>query len=123
MLDGSQTRRGKPCWYKVEDVGMMAVNDALMVENCIYYILKKNFDHQPYYVKLMELFHEAMMITAFGQTLDMHMADKNVTSFTMDRYKAIVDNKTSFYSFYLPVALAMHMAGYFQKSFCIFHFL
>lgn len=95
----------------MDDVGMIAVNDALMVENCIYYILKKNFDQQPYYVKLLELFHEAMMITTFGQTLDMHMAGKKVTSFTMDRYKAIIDNKTSFYSFYLPVALAMHMAG------------
>lgn len=29
----------------------------------------------------------------------------------MERYKRIVANKTSYYTFYLPVALAMHMSG------------
>ena len=29
----------------------------------------------------------------------------------MDRYKAIVKWKTAYYSFYLPVACALHMAG------------
>lgn len=28
------------------------------------------------------------------------------------QYQTIVANKTAYYSFYLPVALAMHMAGY-----------
>jgi farnesyl diphosphate synthase len=30
----------------------------------------------------------------------------------MERYKTIVANKTAYYSFYLPVAIAMHMTGY-----------
>jgi len=33
------------------------------------------------------------------------------SSFSMDRYSAIVKWKTAYYSFYLPVALALHMAG------------
>jgi len=112
IMDGSTTRRGQPCWYKNEDVGMMAINDGLMIENAIYYILKKNFDNTDYYMKLVELFHETMMITTIGQSLDVQTAGKDITSFTMDRYKAIVEHKTAFYTFYLPVALAMHMAGY-----------
>jgi len=112
IMDGSTTRRGQPCWYKTDDVGMIAINDSLMIENAIYYILKKNFENTDFYIKLVELFHEAMMITTIGQSLDVQTASKDVTSFTMDRYKAIVEHKTAFYTFYLPVALAMHMAGY-----------
>ena len=111
IMDGSTTRRGQPCWYKNEEVGMIAINDSLMIENAIYYILKKNFGDTDYYVKLMELFHETMMITTIGQSLDVQTATKDITSFTMDRYKTIVEHKTAFYTFYLPVALAMHMAG------------
>lgn len=112
IMDGSQTRRGQPCWYKLENVQMTAINDALMIESGIYIILKKYFSEKKYYVKLLELFHEISFITTVGQSLDLQTASKDVTSFTMERYKSIVSNKTAFYTFYLPVALSMHMAGY-----------
>lgn len=111
IMDGSQTRRGQPCWYKLDDVKFIAVNDSLMIENCIYYILKKYFSHLPSYVKLMELFHETMLITTIGQSLDLQTANCDISCFTMDRYKAIVDHKTAYYTFYLPIALGMHLAG------------
>lgn len=111
-MDGSETRRGQPCWYKVDDVKLTAINDALMIESCIYYILKKYFSTQPSYVKLVELFHETMLITTIGQSLDLQTANKDVECFTMDRYNSIVTHKTAYYTFYLPVALAMHLAGY-----------
>lgn len=111
IMDKSETRRGQPCWYKLEDVGMIAINDSLMIESSIFYILKKYFEDTDYYIKLVELFHEASMITTIGQSLDIQMSNKDPRSFTMDRYKSIVHHKTAFYTFYLPVALAMHMAG------------
>ena len=40
-------------------VGMVAVNDAILLESCIYRILQRHFREQPYYVQLLELFHEA----------------------------------------------------------------
>lgn len=110
-MDHSETRRGQPCWYKKDDVGLIAINDSIMIENSIFVILKKHFADQPYYVELIELFHEAMMITTIGQSMDLQTANKSVTAFTMDRYKSIVNHKTSFYTFYLPVAIAMRMAG------------
>lgn len=110
-MDGSETRRGQPCWYKLDDVKYTAINDALMIENCVYFILKKHFKDLPCYVNLVELFHETMMITTIGQSLDLQTANFDVSSFTMDRYKSIVDHKTAYYTFYLPVALAMHLAG------------
>lgn len=111
-MDASETRRGQPCWYKVDDVKFTAINDALMIESCIYYILKKYFSDQACYIKLVELFHETMLITTIGQSLDLQTAEKDVDSFTMDRYNSIVTHKTAYYTFYLPVALAMHLAGY-----------
>lgn len=52
-----------------------------------------------------------MFITTIGQSLDLQTATKTVDTFTMERYKTIANNKTSFYTFYLPVALALHMTG------------
>lgn len=112
IMDNSETRRGHKCWYKLEDVGMAAINDSLMVENGIYYLLKKYFEDKPYYTELVELFHEITFVTAIGQSLDIHTSKLDVTKFTMERYKAIVSNKTAYYTFYLPVALAMKMTGY-----------
>ena len=57
-MDQSITRRGQPCWYRVQDVGNIAVNDAFMLEGAIYHLLKKHFREEPYYVHLLELFHE-----------------------------------------------------------------
>jgi farnesyl diphosphate synthase len=58
MMDQSITRRGQPCWYRVEGVSNIAINDAFMLEAAIYFLLKKHFRKQPYYVGLLELFHD-----------------------------------------------------------------
>ncbi|XP_058677768.1 farnesyl pyrophosphate synthase isoform X2 [Ammospiza caudacuta] len=52
--------------------------------------------------------------TELGQTLDLITApvsQVDLSRFSEQRYKAIVKYKTAFYSFYLPVAAAMYMAG------------
>ncbi|XP_017068943.1 farnesyl pyrophosphate synthase [Drosophila eugracilis] len=112
VMDNSTTRRGQLCWHKVEGVGMTAINDALMIENAMYAILKKHFSHLDCYVALMELFHEITYITTCGQSLDQLNSNRCVSEFTMENYKAIVENKTAYYSFYLPFAIALHLAGY-----------
>jgi farnesyl diphosphate synthase len=112
IMDGSQTRRGHKCWYTLPEVGLTALNDSMMIENGIYHLLKKYFFDKPYYNELVSLFHEITFITTVGQLQDMHTAGGDISTFTMDRYKTIVANKTAYYSFYLPVCLAMHMAGF-----------
>ncbi|RHZ74195.1 hypothetical protein Glove_227g128 [Diversispora epigaea] len=114
MMDASITRRGNPCWYKMEGVNMIAINDCLIIESAIYFFLKKYFRQDPYYVDLLELFHDVTLETEFGQLLDLITAPEDnvdLNKFSMEKYKFIVKYKTAFYSFYLPVALAMHMAG------------
>lgn len=112
IMDGSETRRGHDCWYKLEDVGLGAINDSMMIENGIYFLLKKYFGDKEYYNEIVDLFHEVTFITTIGQLQDINTAGSDVDTFKMEKYKTIVANKTAYYSFYLPVALAMHMAGF-----------
>lgn len=112
IMDSSITRRGKPCWYRCEGVGMIAINDAFMLESAIYTLLKKFFKSHPAYVDLIELFHEVTYQTELGQLCDLLTApeDKvNLDNFSITKHSFIVIYKTAYYSFYLPVALALHM--------------
>jgi Polyprenyl synthetase len=39
-------------------VGLVAINDGIVLESCIYRILQKYFRRSPQYAHLLELFHE-----------------------------------------------------------------
>lgn len=111
IMDSSITRRGAPCWYRQEGVGMVAINDAFMLEAAIYTLLKKFFRTHPRYVDLIELFHEVTYQTEMGQLCDLLTAPEdvvNLDNFSMEKYSFIVIYKTAYYSFYLPVALALY---------------
>ncbi|KAI0169600.1 terpenoid synthase [Hypoxylon sp. FL1284] len=111
IMDSSITRRGKPCWYRHEGVGMIAINDAFMLESAIYTLLKKHFRSHPAYVDLIELFHEVTLQTELGQLCDLLTAPEdvvNLDNFSLEKYTFIVIYKTAYYSFYLPVALALY---------------
>ncbi|XP_039252131.2 farnesyl pyrophosphate synthase-like [Styela clava] len=114
IMDQSQTRRGKPCWYKNDGVGLQAVNDSMVLESCVFLLLKYHCRHKPYYADLVDLFREVMTFTELGQSLDMETSEKpevDFTYFTKERYYAIIKYKTSFYSFYLPIACALYLTG------------
>ncbi|XP_073493372.1 farnesyl pyrophosphate synthase-like isoform X1 [Phyllobates terribilis] len=114
IMDNSVTRRGQPCWYRRAGIGLDAINDSFLLEASIYRVLKKQCRRQPYYVSLLELFLETSYQTELGQALDLITAQPgkvDLDRYTESRYKSIVKYKTAFYSFYLPVAAAMYMAG------------
>ncbi|GMM54880.1 bifunctional (2E,6E)-farnesyl diphosphate synthase/dimethylallyltranstransferase [Maudiozyma humilis] len=114
IMDQSITRRGQPCWYKVPGVGDIAINDAFMLEAAIYSLLKSHFKQDSYYVDLIELFHEVTLQTELGQLLDLITAPEDsvdLNKFSLAKHSFIVIFKTAYYSFYLPVALAMYVAG------------
>ncbi|TFY81328.1 hypothetical protein EWM64_g2688 [Hericium alpestre] len=112
LMDGSITRRGQPCWYRVPKVGNIAVNDGGMLKSCIFVLVKNHFKREPYYVDLLELYQDMAYITETGQLVDLITAPEDnvdLSKFSLNHYKTIVTFKTAFYSFYLPVALAMTM--------------
>lgn len=114
MMDQSETRRGQLCWYLKPGVGNIAINDSFMINSSIYHLLKKHFRNEPYYIDIFELFHETTFQTELGQLLDLITAPEDhveLSKFSMDKQTFIITYKTAFYSFYLPVALAMYLTG------------
>uniref|UniRef100_A0A1B0D8M0 Uncharacterized protein n=1 Tax=Phlebotomus papatasi TaxID=29031 RepID=A0A1B0D8M0_PHLPP len=110
-MDGSITRSGRTCWYKLPDIQMSGINDGLLVESAIFQILKEHFSHLDCYTNLMEYFHEYFLISALGQYLDNKAMRENVLSLTMEKYKSIVAHKAN-YCYYMPITAAFHLAGY-----------
>ncbi|NWR78334.1 FPPS synthase, partial [Centropus unirufus] len=102
-----------------EGIGLDAINDAFLLESSVYRLLKFYCGERPYYLHLLELFLQTGYQTELGQTLDLITApvsQVDLNRFSEQRYKAIVKYKTAFYSFYLPVAAAMYMAGIDSKE-------
>ncbi len=104
-MDASITRRGQPCWYRLEGVGLMAVNDALLLEGAIYQMIRKHFRNEPYYVDLLDLMHEVRRCasldfpcnprpqvsyqTEMGQLVDLITAPEDrvdLSKFNLSRY-------------------------------------
>mmetsp|Transcript_17994 Transcript_17994/g.40898 ORF Transcript_17994/g.40898 Transcript_17994/m.40898 type:complete len:373 (-) Transcript_17994:777-1895(-) len=117
IMDDSQTRRGQPCWYKVPKVGMIAINDSFLLESFVFSLLRQHFGHEDYYSDLMDLFVRVTQKTVFGQLLDttlaasVHEGAVDFSRYNMDTYSTIVNYKTAFYTFYLPVAIGMITSG------------
>ncbi|CAE7565027.1 ERG20 [Symbiodinium natans] len=111
FMDSSETRRGQVCWYKKEGVDEIAINDAFLLEMLVFRVLKRHFWAEPYYMDLVDLFMETTFQTECGQLLDLQCKNLGLADFTYKRWELIVKYKTAFYSFYLPVALGMTVAG------------
>lgn len=54
--DAGTIRRNQPCWYLYNGIGLNAVNDGLMIEMCLYELLKKHFKTKECYLDLIEQF-------------------------------------------------------------------
>ncbi|PJF18276.1 Farnesyl pyrophosphate synthase [Paramicrosporidium saccamoebae] len=119
-MDSSLTRRGQECWYRTEQVGMVAINDCFVLHSMIFRTLRRFFGKNPAYVPLFELFIDTKMRTELGQLLDLLTAPvdgpRDLNRFSMDLYRRIVRFKTAYYSFYLPVIAALLVGGYFEEA-------
>ncbi|KAL2483686.1 Uncharacterized protein Fot_45130 [Forsythia ovata] len=114
IMDNSHTRRGQPCWFRLPKVGMIALNDGIILRNHISRILKYHFKGKPYYVDLVDLFNEVEFQTAHGQMIDLIttlVGEKDLSKYSLPLHHRIVQYKTAYYSFYLPVACALLMSG------------
>lgn len=111
VMDSSLTRRGQPCWFRQPEIGLMAINDSLILRSSIDLLLKNQFKtEKEVYFRLSEIFKEVELATEMGQMLDMtkiNLNDENL----MKRYELITKYKTSIYSFYLPFACAFILAN------------
>jgi farnesyl diphosphate synthase len=114
IMDQSHTRRSQPCYFRLPSVGNIAINDSIMLEAAIFHLLKKWFRKDKNYVDILELFLDTTYQTEMGQMIDLITAPEDhvdLSKFSLEKHRLIVVYKTAFYSFYLPIALAMLMAG------------
>lgn len=115
IVDASSTRRGKPCWYKRPGVGTMAINDAYLFMTCISRIIKLVFKDHPSYMQLQEVFQEVTFRTATGQFIDsttpLNKEENPISVYTIESYMTIAKNKSSWYTYYLPLACSVILAS------------
>ena len=49
------------------EVGLVAVNDAFILESMVYQLIQLNFKDEKFYVNLVDLFHQVNSLLLFAQ--------------------------------------------------------
>jgi len=115
IMDQSEMRRDKPCWYKVKGVRLNACNDYIMLNCHLYKLLDLFFFKDENHSEYIRLFLETTYQTCLGQLLDVTSTPPdsplNLNLFTIERYQKIVKYKTAYYSFHLPILLGLFVSG------------
>uniref|UniRef100_A0AC34G6Q1 Farnesyl pyrophosphate synthase n=1 Tax=Panagrolaimus sp. ES5 TaxID=591445 RepID=A0AC34G6Q1_9BILA len=109
VMDGAETRRGKPCWYKMPSVGMAALNHALRLQNFVNISILNAIPTHRNLGDILKVVWETVEVTCDGQELDGFSS--KASDCTFERYSHIVANKTSRYTFYHPITVAFLLAG------------
>jgi len=115
IMDGSITRRGQPCFFRLPEIGLKAVNDSLILQSQIYRVLWHVLRTHESYLGVIELFQEVTYTTEVGQLLDLTSqpapGEVKLEAFDSETLHRIYRYKTAYYSFYLSVAIGMRLAG------------
>lgn len=80
IMDGAETRRGKQCWYKKDSIGMMAFNDAIILETCIYSVLSRHLKHHRHYNTFVDAFLQVNLNNALTKKTTFIAIDFNSTN-------------------------------------------
>lgn len=54
-MDQSLFHQSRPCWYRYNNLGAKAANDGIIFITAIFYIIRKYFKEENYYVNLQEM--------------------------------------------------------------------
>ncbi|RWS19336.1 farnesyl pyrophosphate synthase-like protein, partial [Leptotrombidium deliense] len=107
MMDKSETRRGKRCWYKVEP---KADQQACLLVSFTFTLLKHHFRNDPNYANLLEIFFEVDNKTCIGQVMDLMLCNpKGLDKYTISLYNRMASGKTAYCTFILPVRLCLYL--------------
>ncbi|XP_063830678.1 farnesyl pyrophosphate synthase-like isoform X2 [Ostrinia nubilalis] len=66
IIDGSSTRRGSVCWYRLPHVGARAINDSFIFLSLLCDNAKYNFGNETWYPRFMDYFNENDFLDSFG---------------------------------------------------------
>lgn len=130
IMDGSVTRRGKPCWYQHKGVSTaVAINDGLiilawctrMIEELLWWHPNKNV--------FFQIIHKTDFLTTIGQLYDTTSvydsaklnpeeecpATTDFKEFTLHTYNRIVKYKTAYYTYHAPMILGLSVTNQLQS--------
>lgn len=62
IMDDSTLRRGVPCWYRKPEVGLEAINDAVLINSSSMEVATTFLNDHPLYSKIMELFNDVSIV-------------------------------------------------------------
>ncbi|XP_063830677.1 uncharacterized protein LOC135079961 isoform X1 [Ostrinia nubilalis] len=110
IIDGSSTRRGSVCWYRLPHVGARAINDSFIFLSLLCDNAKYNFGNETWYPRFMDYFNEAVLLYTLGNHMDYMLLRKH-DLFTMSNYNTMASSKMSFYTFKLPIYSALLLAN------------
>ncbi|GMT28481.1 hypothetical protein PFISCL1PPCAC_19778, partial [Pristionchus fissidentatus] len=110
IMDESERRRGKPCWYRLDGIGLSAVNDALLLQVAAQSEMSEAFKGHPNKDRALSALDLTIRRTIVGQMMDTNTAGK-VEEFSWQRYSQLVEHKTSHYTFALPIQLGVLASG------------
>jgi farnesyl diphosphate synthase len=94
---------------------MIGKKHEVLVGPTIMMVLVLFFGEKEYYPDLIDLFYGTSPKTEIGHLLDLITAPEDMVTddaVNFEKYCLIVRYQTAYYSLYLPVALAMYMAGH-----------
>ncbi|CAG0921853.1 unnamed protein product [Notodromas monacha] len=115
IVNKSETRRGRPCWYRVDGVSMMAINDAGVMESFAHELIKFHCEANKNYEKILEIYEDSQLKALAGYTADVLFESKRSTTFLdeckFSRYRKIAEFKTVYPNIYCPVLAGMLLAG------------
>jgi len=122
MMDGSETRRGKPCWYKIKEIGTTAVNDVMILQNSVSRVLQHFVKDHKEYNNISSLMLDLMDKTLIGQIMDNEtngpgQEKLELSKYTLERYFNIVLYKTAYYTVNHPIRLGFYLAGFSDPEF------
>ena len=110
LMDRSELRRGKPCWYTLPGVGDQACNDALILENLTFVLINSLRGKEGIDETAIDLIESKVrmnnVLTTVGQAYDF-----TSTTHTFDCYNFVVKYKTTYYTFILPFRVGMIASG------------
>ncbi|XP_055693004.1 farnesyl pyrophosphate synthase-like [Lutzomyia longipalpis] len=111
LMDEGTIRRNKRCWYLLEKNHNGAPNDGCILESGMYYFLRKNLGHLKCFPQLVQYLCEAGYSCYYGQYIDKKYSNDPFNT-SPKLYKTIVQNASTYIVSYVPVLLAMTLAGY-----------
>ncbi|RWS18495.1 hypothetical protein B4U80_01701, partial [Leptotrombidium deliense] len=113
-MDQSETRRGKPCWYKLEQ---KAAHHAKLLISFIFTILKNHFRSHPNYGNLLEFCFSVDFKTCIGQNMDILLSKpKALDKYTIPLYNRMASGKTAYCTFILPVRLCLYLLNFTDEN-------